>query len=67
MEEEYLNSSETGILIKRSPAAIRNLVLRRRIPYRKVGGRLIFIREELEKWITDSPGVRLEEIQDGGR
>ncbi len=64
---EFLNSKEAGEMIRRSPAAVRNLVLRRRIPYRKNGGRLIFIRSELEKWVRDSPGVSLDEIQDERR
>lgn len=63
IEDEHLNTKEAGLFIgKRSPAAVRNLVLRKQIPFRKVGGRLLFIRSELEKWIMDSPGVRLEEI-----
>ncbi|MBW2110643.1 MAG: helix-turn-helix domain-containing protein [Deltaproteobacteria bacterium] len=52
-------------LINRSPAAIRNLVMRRRIPFRKPGGRLLFIRSEIERWINDAPGVRLDDLLDG--
>ena len=63
-EDEHLNTTEAGLFIgKRSPAAVRNLVLRKKIPFRKVGGRLIFLRSELEAWVNDAPGVRLEEIQ----
>jgi hypothetical protein len=57
----YLNSREAGEMIRRSPAAIRNLVLRKQIPFRKVAGRLVFLRSELEQWVEGSPGVRLEE------
>jgi hypothetical protein len=35
--------------------------LRRAIPYRKAGGRLVFIRQEVEEWITTSPGITLDE------
>jgi hypothetical protein len=59
--KEFLNSREAGEMIRRSPAAMRNLVMRKKIPFRKVAGRLMFIRSELEKWIEGSPGVRLEE------
>jgi hypothetical protein len=59
--KEFLNSREAGEMIRRSPAAMRNLVMRKRIPFRKVAGRLVFIRSELEKWVEGSPGVRLEE------
>jgi len=58
-----LDIHQTSKFIHRSPGAIRNLVLRGRIPYRKVGGRrLVFLQEELEKWIMSAPGLRLEEI-----
>ena len=57
----YLNTAEAGELIRRSPPAMRNLVMRKQIPFRKVAGRLVFIRSELEKWVEGSPGVRLEE------
>ena len=59
--KEFLNSREAGEMIRRSPAAMRNLVMRKKIPFRKVAGRLVFIRSELEKWVEGSPGVRLEE------
>jgi hypothetical protein len=59
--KEYLTCREGGELVRRTPAAMRNLVNRRQIPFRKVAGRLVFIRSELEKWVEGSPGVRLEE------
>ncbi|NQV01844.1 MAG: helix-turn-helix domain-containing protein [Bacteroidia bacterium] len=68
MKEDYLNTKEAGLFIgKKSAGAVRNLVMRRAIPYRKVGGRLFFLRSELELWISDAPGLRLEEIQDERR
>lgn len=60
--KEILNTAEVGELIGRSPAAIRNLVLRRAIPYRKVAGRLVFLRDEIKIWIEGAPGVRLEDL-----
>lgn len=62
MGTEYLTVNELSALIHRSPGAIRNLVLRRRIPYRKVGGRLLFLSSEIHPWIRDSPGLPLEEV-----
>ncbi len=53
---EYLNRSE---------GAIRNLVLRRSIPFRKVGGRLMFIETEIKTWVGDSPGLTLEDLMRG--
>lgn len=60
--EEYLNSQEAGRMLRRSPAALRNLVMRRRIPFRKVAGRLMFIRSELERWVNEADGVSVEEV-----
>lgn len=52
---EYLGNS-------RSPGAIRNLVMRRKIPFKKVAGRLLFDLDEVDEWIRMSEGVSLEEI-----
>ncbi len=62
---EYLTTKELAELIHRSPAAIRNLVARRQIPFRKPGGRLLFVRTEIEGWINDAPGLRLDDLLDG--
>jgi excisionase family DNA binding protein len=64
MPNEYLNTTELAKLIGRSEAAIRNLVMRRRIPYRRAGGRLTFVRAEIDKWIDQAPGVKLEDLEE---
>jgi len=61
--DEYFSTAEASRFIKRSPAALRNLVLRRAIPYRKPGGRLLFIKSELEAWVQDAPGVSMDDIE----
>ncbi len=58
-----LDTKQAGDFLRKSPAAIRNLVMRRMIPYRKCGGRLLFIREELEEWVLKSPGIRIEDLK----
>lgn len=60
---EVLSTQEAAAFLRRSPASIRNMVLRRQIPYRKPGGRLIFVKEELVEWIRSSPGVSIEEVR----
>jgi len=60
---KYLTVTELSEYLKRSPGSIRNLVLRRQIPYRKPAGRLLFDRDEIDLWITSSEGISLEEIQ----
>lgn len=58
-----LNVVELSDFLNRSPGAIRNLVMRRVIPYRKVAGRLTFLRSEIEEWIDKAPGVKLEDLK----
>lgn len=48
--------------MKRSEGAVRNLVLRRMIPYRKPAGRLLFDKEEIDRWINQSEGISLDEM-----
>jgi len=57
-----LDINQLSEYIHRSKGAIRNLVLRRAIPYRKPAGRLIFLKEEIDKWINVAPGKTLDEI-----
>ena len=57
-----LNVEELAKYLKRTPSSVRNLVMRRQLPFRKVGGRLLFFKEEIDKWIYDAPGITLEEI-----
>lgn len=60
---KYLNTNEVAKLIKRTPGAVRNLVMRRAIPFRKPAGRLMFIRSEIEAWIESAPGMTIKDIE----
>ncbi len=40
---------------------IRGQVGRRLIPFRRLGGRIVFIRSELEAWLTSLDGCPLDE------
>jgi hypothetical protein len=60
---KYLTIFELSGYLKRSPGGIRNLVLRRKIPFRKPAGRLLFDQEEIDRWIQNSGGISLDEIQ----
>ena len=60
---ECFDTKGAGGFLRKSPAAIRNLVMRKEIPFRKVSGRLVFIREELEEWVRMSPGMSLDELR----
>lgn len=63
IENQYLDINQLSEYIHRSKGAIRNLVLRRAIPYRKPAGRLIFLKEEIDQWVQMAPGKKLEEIE----
>jgi len=58
----YFDTKGLASYINRSEGAIRNLVMRRAIPFRKPGGRLIFLRDEVDRWIAMSEGLTIEEI-----
>ncbi len=57
------NTSDCASYLGRSEGAVRNLVLRRAIPYRKVGGRLVFLKREIDDWIETAPGLRVEDVK----
>jgi hypothetical protein len=65
MSEEKITPwdvKKTANYLGRSPGAVRNLVLRRQIPFRKVGGRLVFLESEMQRWIKESPGLTILDI-----
>ncbi len=59
--DRYLGINQVADMLHRSPAAIRNLVMRRKIPFRKPGGRLLFIESEIKQWVETSPGITPEQ------
>jgi len=59
MDKLYLNTKEVAKILGRSPGAIRNLVSRNRIPYRKPGGRLLFLMNEITEWV-EGPTYELD-------
>ena len=59
---EILSVEELSKYISRTPSAIRNLVMRRKVPYRRLSGRLAFLKNEIDAWINNSPGLRVDEI-----
>ena len=56
-----LSVPEAAELLGVSVKAVYELTHRGRIPYRKRGTRTIFIREELNQYLQDLPGVTLAE------
>ena len=62
--EEYLSTKEIAQKLKKTPNAIRNMVHRGTIPYRKCGGTLFFIEKEVDELINNSPGKRIEDFKE---
>ncbi len=46
-----------------SEKSIRARIARQTIPYKKLGKRVLFVREELEQFIRALPGVTMEEAR----
>ena len=58
-----LGVSETSALIGNTERSLRALVAAGMIPYRKLGGRVVFRRVEIEKWIETLEGVSLKDAE----
>ena len=56
------NTEGAARVINRTQGAVRQLVARRQIPFRKCGKSVVFFEEELLDWMDSQPGVRLEEV-----
>jgi excisionase family DNA binding protein len=62
LEDDYMNCEEAARYLGRTQGALRNLVHRRIIPYRKPAGRLMFLRSELRRWVLEAPGISYDEL-----
>ena len=63
MEKRFLNTKELSHYLGRTQQAIRDLACRRKLPYRKFCGRLMFDKSEIDKLINASSGVLPEELE----
>lgn len=55
-----LDVRRAAAILGETENALRARVARRTVPYRKLGGRIVFIRAELERFIEKLPGVTAE-------
>lgn len=63
-DKPYLGLREAAALIGRTESSVRSMVFRRKIPHRRVAGRLCFLADEIDRWVREeSPGLRLQEIK----
>lgn len=51
-------------LLGTSPRAIRGMVAKKIIPHRRLAGRVIFIRTEIESWLVGLSGCTPEEARE---
>lgn len=42
--------------------ALRGMVSRQLVPFRRLNGRIVFVRAELERFITELPGTPIEAV-----
>lgn len=63
MDKIYFNTKQLSEYIGRTPKAVRDMTFRKMIPYRKAGGRLIFVKGEVDQWIEAGDGLSFEDWQ----
>ena len=62
MDKEVMSTSAAAMFLDCTTTALYKLVSRRAVPYRKKGKKLLFLRSELEQFLRELPGLRLEEL-----
>ena len=58
-----LDARSCAYFLGTSERAVRALAGKRIIPHRRLAGRVIFIRSEIESWLTKLPGVQPDEVE----
>jgi hypothetical protein len=56
------STDQAASYLNRTPGAIRNMVMRRQLPYRKFCGRLVFFKDEIDLLEDRSPGITVDKI-----
>ena len=62
MVTALLDVRATAAILGLSEKAVRHLIERRVLPHRRIGRRVVVLRNELERWLSDLPGIRLDEL-----
>lgn len=58
-----LNFRAAAAFLGLSEKALRRQIDRRRIPFRRLGRKIIFIKSELEAWLSSLSGISLQEVK----
>lgn len=53
---QYLTVGEVAAMLRCQPSTIYQYVHKKKIPYRKRGGQLLFDRQEIDDWTKTSAG-----------
>ena len=64
MKDRLLGIAEAAEVLGRSENAVRRMVERRQICYRKSGRRVLFLESELKAFIEALPGLPLEDLRE---
>ena len=64
MREKLLGVEEAAEMLGRSENAVRRMVERRQLPFRKSGRRVLFLESELRAFIETLPGLSLEDLRE---
>ena len=60
---EVLDVRGAAAMLGTSEKLVRSRVERRLIPFRRLGARIVFLRQEIEQWLAALPGCTLTEAQ----
>jgi excisionase family DNA binding protein len=63
MHDRLVDIAETAVILGRTENAVRRMVERRQIPFRKSGRRVLFRESELRAFIDALPGVTLDDVR----
>jgi excisionase family DNA binding protein len=63
MKDRLLDIAEAAAILGRSENAVRRMVERRQICYRKSGRRVLFLESELRAFVESLPGLSLEDLR----
>ena len=58
---QTMSYTEAADFIKVKEGTLRNWVAQKKVPFHKVGRKVVFFQEELEKWILSGASANIKE------
>lgn len=58
-----LNLTTAAAYLGMTEWALRSRIRQLQVPFRKIGGRIVFLKDELDDMIVNLPGVTLQEVE----